>query len=311
MTTIQLLTKNNQQTIRATLESIINLNPRIVVADLGSTDDTIKICREFGAEVKVHLEQERHIIRNKLIETGRNFWIEPWEIVISGHDQINNFTKKSAYVSVLQDKFLTHEIRLFKDNCRFSNPVFEQIENQKAEDSSVLISSHGSFDKNDALKLINDWKNKEPFKPDPYHYHASILFIQGKYDEYLNMADQYLFMDKSRSMSSVMTRYYYAMTYLIHKKEFRPALQNLNLCLCERPLMAEFWCLTGDVYYHLMNRFEDAKEFYENAILMGSRRLKNDKWPMHISKYKSYPLKMIDSCNKIIENHYYVQINRR
>jgi len=99
-----------------------------------------------------------------------------------------------------------------------------------------------------------------------------------------------------------MIRYYLALAYLIHHRKVKPALQNINLCLCAHPLMAEFWCLIGDVYYHLLKRFDYAKDFYENAIILGARRLKKDKWPMDISKYESYPKKMIESCDQITSN---------
>ena len=87
-----------------------------------------------------------------------------------------------------------------------------------------------------------------------------------------------------------------------HKKRVKPALQNLNLCLCAKPLMAEFWCLTGDVYYHLLHDFKKAKQFYHNAIVLGHHRLKSDKWPMDITKYNTYPSKMIESCDELLKS---------
>jgi hypothetical protein len=98
-----------------------------------------------------------------------------------------------------------------------------------------------------------------------------------------------------------MTRYYYAFVQLTQKRAVRPTLQNLNICLCLKPLMAEFWCLSGDVYYHILSQFELAKEFYENALILGSKRLNDDIWPMDVSKYKKYPTMMIDSCDKILK----------
>ncbi len=70
------------------------------------------------------------------------------------------------------------------------------------------------------------------------------------------------------------------------------------VCLAKKPTMAEFWCLLGDVYYDAKD-YDKAKEFYENAVILGSRRLKDDGWPMEISKYKEYPQKMIEACKKI------------
>ncbi len=93
-------------------------------------------------------------------------------------------------------------------------------------------------------------------------------------------------------MSATMTRYYYAMVKLTQKAH-KPALQNLNLCLCAKPLMAEFWCLMGDVYFYLLGKPDSAKEFYENAIVLGARRLQSDRWPMDFSKYRKYPERML------------------
>lgn len=314
MLTIHLLTKNNQATIRTTLESLASIESQIMVGDFGSNDQTKKICLEFGAQVYDLIGHQRHVARNKLLSlssTSQHFWIEPWEAVIKGHAELSKFDSKAGYVTILQDKILTHEVRLLNNTCKFINPVFEKVDVEHADESTALLSCLGSIDTNDAIIALDHWKIEDPFKPDPYHYHACLLLKESKYDEFITMAERYLFMDKSRSMASIMMRYYYAMVQLLHKHKFKPALQNLNLCLCEKPLMAEFWCLTGDVYYHLLHKFQEAREFYENAILLGSRRLREDKWPMDISKYKSYPNKMIESCNNIL-NHkdLFIQINR-
>jgi len=63
-------------------------------------------------------------------------------------------------------------------------------------------------------------------------------------------------------------------------------------------MMAEFWCLLADVYYAIKD-YDRARIFYENGLILGSRRLKDDGWPMEISKYKEYPLNMIEGCNQI------------
>jgi cytochrome c-type biogenesis protein CcmH/NrfG len=97
-----------------------------------------------------------------------------------------------------------------------------------------------------------------------------------------------------------MARYYLALVQGIIHNEVKEALQNIILCLSENVLMAEFWCLLGDIFIKL-DKFDYAVAFYENAILLGSRRLKLDTWPMQISKYQEYPNKMIEECNKLIQ----------
>ena len=49
-----ILTKNEELNIRRCIESIIGLADRIVVVDSGSTDKTMDIARELGAEIYQH-----------------------------------------------------------------------------------------------------------------------------------------------------------------------------------------------------------------------------------------------------------------
>lgn len=101
-------------------------------------------------------------------------------------------------------------------------------------------------------------------------------------------------------MSAIMTNYYCSMVQCYIKKNYQEATRFLIPCLAVRPAMAEFWCLLGDIYY-ADNQNQKAKCFYENASILGTRRLKNDGWPMEISKYKTYPEKMIEACDKMQE----------
>jgi tetratricopeptide (TPR) repeat protein len=90
-----------------------------------------------------------------------------------------------------------------------------------------------------------------------------------------------------------------ATVYCYVLKDQRKALELLMYCFAEKPLMAEFWCLLGDIYYEA-DEYGKAKCFYENAKILGSRRLNSDEWPFDISKYKDYPDKMIASCDEVI-----------
>lgn len=95
-----------------------------------------------------------------------------------------------------------------------------------------------------------------------------------------------------------MTRYYFSLIKCYIEKNYQEAIRSLIPCLGEKPMMAEYWCLLGDIYFAI-HQYDKAICFYENAIILGSKRLKNDDYPMEISKYKEYPQKMIENCNKI------------
>ena len=312
MITVQILTKNNEKTIKNCLESIQSLNPKIIVGDFGSTDDTLNILKEFNAEVVPVRGMPRNEARERLASLSLdawNLWIEPWEIVFQNPKSFMKLKEKLGYVRIINNQMVTWEIRLWKGNCKFIYPIFETIKETKASDSSMILSSKGMVDLDEAMPILNEWKSKDPLLAEPYYYQACLFLSQNKYEDFLKTAEHYLFIEKKFTMSSVMIRYYYALIQLTQKRLVKPVLQNINLCLCAKPLMAEFWCLTGDVYYHLLKKFDLAKEFYENAIILGQKRLYNDKWPMDITKYNKYPNKMIDSCNKILDTKFnYVTI---
>lgn len=303
MITIHILTKNNESTIKSTLESLLCLNGRIIVGDFGSEDGTINLCKKFGVEIVSVKGLKRNEAREKLAKMSGgewNLWIEPWEILFKNPFSFEKITTNTGYVRVINGNNANWEIRLWKNYCNFINPVFEIIDSSDASNSSMILISRGGPNIDNVFLLLNEWKANEPLASQPYYYQACLLLTQQKYDDFLRVAEHYLFLEKTPSMSCVMTRYYYAFVQLTQKRAVRPTLQNLNICLCLKPLMAEFWCLSGDVYYHILSQFELAKEFYENALILGSKRLNDDIWPMDVSKYKKYPTMMIDSCDKIL-----------
>lgn len=309
--TAQILTKNNEQTIQAAIDSISPVASQILVGDLGSTDRTKEICKSLGVVWENCEGMNRARARNFLTDmhpSQFHMYLEPWEILTSGHNRLRKL-KCNTMASIFANGSLSKEVRVWNTG-RFHNPIFERLD-EDGMSSDLVIYSAGGVHFEDAMRLLEEWKKEKPTSPQPYYYHACMLLSEGRYDEFIQMADHYLFIEKDRnSMSATMTRYYYAMIQLLYRKRARPALQNLNLCLCANPLMAEFWCLTGDVHYHLLKEFNKAREFYENAIILGSRRLSDSPWPMEVAKYSEYPQKMIASCDKIIESSFvYASMN--
>jgi tetratricopeptide (TPR) repeat protein len=293
MTTIHLVTRNNAPTIQRALDSV-RFADRILIADLGSQDETVALCKQPKVEI-YSLKMARAQARAELAKKsqGLNLWLEPWEAVIQGQ-----MPSQNSYVQILQQKSVAKEIRVWTGDAIIVNPVFERLEIPAGE-SNLILHSSGRSDYEELLQEIVNWKINAPTASAPYYYEACCLLSLGRLDEFMSVAERYLFLDHSASMSATMLRYYYAMICVTHAKKVRPALQNISLCLAVKPLAAEFWCLLGDVYYHLLMKFEQAKVFYENAMFLGARRLKDDKWPLDITKYKAYPLKMIESCDAI------------
>jgi|LSQX01.1.fsa_nt_gb hypothetical protein len=300
MLNIQILTHNNEPTIRKTIESLLPLDAQITVGDLGSADNTVAVSESLGAIVEHLGGVDRATARNKLAKPGLNLAVEPWEVLAQGKCQA---IESCAYVTVINRRIITKEARIWEFGTPHENPTFEVPVCDPQAESDIVLYVIGRRDFTYDRQMLAKWKREHPTAAQPFYYQSCIELAESNFDEFMRNAEHYLFLDRSRSMTATMSRYYLAMTYMMRRRQARPALQNINLCLCARPLMAEFWCLMADVYYHLLKKFTTAMEFYENAIILGSRRLRSDKWPMDISKYKDYPSRMIESCQKLSTKH--------
>lgn len=301
---IHLLVKNDQQTVEKTLESILPLNGQIYAGDLGANPETIRICKKYGAKVKrLYLNDDYSKVRNELIAETEEDWImmiEPWETILHGHDAILSALKKSptAYrLSVLQSEIITKQVRLWpkKMGLKFINPVYETIIEDGATDLGAYL--HATGGRTDQKELVKKWRAAKPLSMEPVYYDACTMLVEKKWTEFLNAAQHYIFQEKKKKMSLTMIRYYCAMVNSYVMKDHQKALEHLVHCIDDKPTMAEFWCLLGDVYY-AVNQYDKAAVFYDNAMILGSRRLKNDDWPFEIGKYKEYPTKMIATCEK-------------
>jgi len=304
--TVIVPTRNNQATIEKLISSVKPISTNVVFVDFGSTDLTTNICEKHGKILRHPKADDRSAALNQTlstIETEWVFFIQPWEVLMQGHDQIRRAYKMAYNIPVISETILSKDVRLWRKVAegKFANPVYEYMDIECSDEVNAVIYSVGNRDYSYCLEMVEKWKGRNPTAPEPYYYQACTLLVQQKYEEFLKASEHYMFMDNRVSMSTVMNRYYYALVSLQRSTKIKPTLQNLNMCLCAKPLMAEFWCLLGDVYYHRLRKFDFAKDFYKNAMFLGNRRLQNDKWPMDISKYKEYPERMIESCDKIIE----------
>jgi tetratricopeptide (TPR) repeat protein len=246
----------------------------------------------------------RDEVRNRMTDASETEWqmyIEPWEALLRGHKFIQDGVRDNFYATVIHNNIISKEVRFWRKGQEFVRPVFEAVD-VKPGMSNVVFYSSGRSDYDDLLQRIELWKHDKPTLATPYYYHALILFALGKYEEFIRCSEHFMHLSRMEvGMASVMNRYYYSMAMIAHRNKLRPALQNLNICLCQQPLMAEFWCLMGDAYYHVAKNFNHAKALYKNAIILGRHR-QNDNWPMDLTKYKEYPEKMIESCEKILEH---------
>lgn len=313
--TIHLMIQNNEETIKQTLESILPLQASIIVADIGCCDKTVNICKSYNLPItKVSAIPDRSKARNdmvKMSQTNWQFYIEPWEMLLSGQDCLTELVKtdnkQSYHCEILQGDTITKQVRLWdKSVVRFTNPIFETLRDENSACADIILYLEKK--NTPSTEMIENWKKTNPLATEPYYFQACSCLAQKKYKEFLTLAEHYLFNERNQRVSVTMTQYYVGIVHCLVTNNLEVAIRNAIICVAANPLMAEFWCLLGDAYFQA-KEFEKSIAFYENAMLLGERRLKGDRWPMHISKYDEYPKEMIESCNKIIatSNKFYIK----
>jgi tetratricopeptide (TPR) repeat protein len=295
MITTQILTKNNEATIERTLESLKGVPGEIVVADLGSTDNTVEICKKHGAKVfSAKLKHDYSALRNLIVEQSKNEWqmyLKPWECF----SELTLKPVENSRFFVLTGDILTKELRLWKKGtARFERPVYESLEPGTGKPLDVYLWGEVNAGLGQTQEILTKWKMEEPLAPEPDYYLACTYLMHRQNDDFIRLAEHYLFQKNASDESVLMIRYYLAMVYCYVKRNPVQSLNNIMECIAAQPMMAEFWCMLGDIYLH-MKEFERAKIFYQNAIDMGSQRKLDDTMPMELPKYEDYPKKMIEA----------------
>lgn len=307
MITVQILVRNDEKTIERALNSVRGIGASVLVGDLGSTDGTLKRCRSMGAEiVRVDWRDDYSSVRNGLSRKGMNFYLNPWEYLAEGGDLLSSCVS-DAEVYVIQNGMVSKELRIWSDKSRFTNPVYETVENSESSicHGVVVLSDGGPDLREEKSAICKKWMKEKPTHPDPYYYMAISCLAERKYDEFYLHARQYLEMDKKAQASAIMLRYYMAHIEM-HKGKLKSALENLSSCICYLPEFSEFWCLMGDIFYKAQD-YNKARCMYENAIMIGKRRSNNDHYPIEIEKYGKYPQKMIENIGLISRSSKIVQ----
>jgi hypothetical protein len=297
--TVQVLTLNNGGTIRACLESALSLGGRVVVGDLGSEDGTREICVGMGAEVsRLDSGGDFSALRNSLVADGFNMYLEPWEFLVSGGEEIRGLSGNTAFY-VVQGGTVSKQVRFWRAG-RFRNPVFEHLEvpGEVSVCPGVVVMANSAPDRRrDHTDACRRWAETSPTSPDPYYYLACSLLAEGRADEFMGAARKYMIMSGGGGESALLMNYYMARVEA-SKGMFKQACSRTLQCIALRPTFAEFWCLLGDMLY-ARGKYEKAREIYANARTIGSRRRSDDLYPIEVSRYGSYPAEMERKCSEM------------
>jgi len=311
------LTLNNEKTIARLLDSLTPLGCDVLCVDLGSSDKTVEICYDRNVAIQ-HARGQKDMasVRNRIVETAEHDWqlyLEPWEVLVDNHLlTASKMQLGGAYsLRIVTGEMVNHEVRFWNrtDGFKFKNPVYEHLDVPDAQIKPINCSIYSDGSKSVSLERILEWKQSSPALVEPCYYEALYHLGKGDWNGFIASAMHYLFNRKLSSQSSIMMKYYLAIALCHIEKNANEAIKHILECIAVKPLMAEFWCLLGDVHYHLLREYKKAHQYYRNAMTLGSYRLSDDPWPMELAKYNKYPQKMLGSCEKLIEaNRNLVQV---
>ena len=253
--------------------------------------------------------KSRSELRNQLVKQSKNDWqltIEPWEIIpnetLNGIQELITHDKTFNF-DVLNNNLITRDVRLWKKSKGFvfKNPLMEFLDCSHEVNSNLFIIEQSHKDN---CESVDGWVKSHPNVPEPLYYKCLYHLKKQQWNLFNSTAEKYLFMSNKANRASVMIKYYLATVACHVLKDHNKAIKEILACIAVKPLMAEYWCLLGDIYYYIIKNYITAKRFYKNAMILGTKR-ETDSWPIEILKYDQYPQQMIDSCNKIKLNSNY------
>jgi hypothetical protein len=281
------------------LQSLRSIDPQQILI---GTYEPLKLPPEFQL---MNLEDKSNYSNslNQLVEAAQFDWIfyiKQNESILEINESLPLLLNQKSEIfgfQIIQKETITKEPRLWNKKERkvlFKNPVFEKpnVEITKVIDAFIYQNDI----KDPKLdKILENWKRNQPFSVDACYYKAFSCLSNYNLKQFKSLIANYLFNISKNDIPTIMARYYLALVQGIAHDETQEAIKNIVICLSENILMAEFWCFLGDVFTK-NEKFKDAVIFYENAIILGSRRPSLDLWPIDIPKYNTYPTEMIKKC---------------
>lgn len=299
---------NNNYNLKECLNSFKELNYEIIIGTFNINDEIEGLYNNNNCKVKeIKNKKDFSFSKNKLFEDyeGWIFWIEPYEIILDNLDELKSIENKEPFayrVQVLQNGIVTKPIRIWHTNLnlKWENPIFESVLNKNSYQTDIILKSKELPNIELQKEILSLWKEKSPEKKEIYYYESLHNLYSKKYNSFLNLANQYLFLDKN-SISSYMLRYYMATIQLHVFNDFKNSIINTAICIKKNPSMSEFWCLYADIMLKMKN-IKKAISLYENAIFAGELRLNDDEWPIDIEKYLKYPEFKINFCKNLLNS---------
>lgn len=176
MITACLIVKNEAKYIRQCLRNLSNIVDEIIILDTGSTDNTIKIAKQFNVKIFFHKWNNNFAdARNYCLKYATSDWIliiDADETIDLTNLKLNELNEKIGgikvniknYIDDKFEKFSSHQYtRIFrnKPEFRFEGVIHEQISESILKcgyeiiESSVEITHYGYINTSNEKKLRN------------------------------------------------------------------------------------------------------------------------------------------------------------
>lgn len=209
-----MIVKNEEKLLPQCLDSVRDYVDEMVVVDTGSTDNTEKIARSYGAKIFFHpWEGDFSKHRNQSISYATRDWIfilDADEFLLSEcgktvREAIEDEAIDSVY-AVVKNAFdkgkgeaVSNSIRIFRNNgaIHYEGRVHNRVVGEKASKLYPITifhegynlppeQSHKKFLR--TTKLLKQEIQEDPQHPRAYHYLAASYLSENMYDEAIHVA---------------------------------------------------------------------------------------------------------------------------
>lgn len=202
-----IIVKNEETTLPECLSSVKDMADELIVVDTGSTDQTVKVAKSFGAKVfKKKWQDDFSQVRNFAIEKANGKWIlflDADETIRPGNaERIKSLLDNpmvegylfyiSTHIPGQEASAPTQSLRLFRNRkeYRYQNRVFERIPEERitsVQDESILIlhrPNPSRYKQIQQLKMNLLREEIEHHPEDPYlHYVYGIELLNAEQAE--------------------------------------------------------------------------------------------------------------------------------
>ena len=259
MLSVSMIVKNESEMIRTALESVKDAD-EIIIVDTGSTDDTVKIAKEYGKVYRYKWNDNFADARNYSLSKCKHDWIlviDADEKLISSIKDIKQKlkkTKKNSLSFKVGSKEIMNQVRVFKRDLKWKGAAHNYIDGADPEETDFRLeygySPAHNLDPDRTLRILlkhHDTPRDKFYLAREYLYRKDYITALYWYEEYLKestfkaeICEAYLQMARCKW---ALKKGQEARNYLLKAIEGNPNFKEALLFMAEMswPKQAEVW----------------------------------------------------------------------